>query len=204
MTLNSEHNSILILTALPFESRIILNHHNINIKPKKLTTYQLEESIYIIEVPIGFKFNPSILNRQIEKISPKLIINFGICGALESTIPIGSAFCIVRVYHFDKKLSEIKLSEIIKLFQPASLLTVDEAVLNAEQRDELYSETGCRLADMEAFHIALFCKVRRLPLLIVKIASDFADENSLTVIKSNRSVLKRSLTDTYENLMLAI
>ena len=142
MTLNNEHNSILILTALPFESRIILNHHNINIKPKKLTTYQLEESIYIIEVPIGFKFNPSILNRQIEKISPKLIINFGICGALESTIPIGSAFCIVRVYHFDKKLSEIKLSEIIKLFQPASLLTVDEAVLNAEQRDELYSETG--------------------------------------------------------------
>ena len=78
MKSNKKHKPILILTALLFESKIILNNHNINIRPQKLTTYQLAESIYLIEVPIGFKFDSSILNREIEKISPKLIINFAL------------------------------------------------------------------------------------------------------------------------------
>ena len=204
MRLSNEYNSLLIITALPFESRAILNHHKINIKPKKLTTYRLRESIYLIEVPIGFKFDPSILNRAVEKISPKLCINFGICGALDSSIPIGSPFHIQTVYHLNKEFSEIQLSKIEPAFQSASLLTVDEPMLNAKRRDELRSKTGCQLVDMEAFHIAQFCQARRLPLLIVKIASDFADEDSLNAIKTSRSQLKGFLTEAYERLLLTI
>jgi nucleoside phosphorylase len=58
--------------------------------------------------------------------------------------------------------------------------------------------------DMEAFHIARFCEARRLPLLIVKIASDFADEDSLNVIKTNKAKLKRSLRDAYEKLIATL
>jgi nucleoside phosphorylase len=201
MKSSKKYSPALIITALPFESRILLNHHNMNIKPKKLTTYQLRESIYLIEVPIGFKFDLTILKSEVEKISPKLIINFGICGALDSSIPMGSPFHIQTVYHLNKEFSEIQLPKIKPAFQSASLLTVDEAVLNAKRRDELRSKTGCRLVDMEAFHIARFCEVHRLPLLIVKIASDSADEDSINVIKTNRSELKQSLTEAYLKLI---
>ena len=199
--MNEKYNPILILTALPFESRTILNHHKINFKPKNLTTYQLRDSVYLIEVPIGFKFDLTILKSEVEKISAKLIINFGICGALDSSIPIGSPFHIQTVYHLNKEFSEIQLPKIEPTFQSASLLTVDEPVLDAKRRDELRSKTGCRLVDMEAFHIARFCEARQLPLLIVKIASDFADEDSLNVIKTNRAKLKQSLANAYEKLI---
>jgi nucleoside phosphorylase len=204
MTLDNQYNPILIITALPLESKIILNHHNINLKPKKLTICQPVDLVYLFEVPIGFKFDPSILNREIEDISPKLIINFGICGALDSTIPIGSPFQIQRVYHFNKELSEIQLPRIEPAFQSATLLTVDEAVLNAKRRDELRFKTGCRLVDMEAFHIARFFHKLNIPLLILKITSDFADENSLNVIKANRTKLKQSLANAYEKLITAL
>jgi nucleoside phosphorylase len=199
--MNQKYNPILILTALPFESRTILSHYNINIKPKKLTTYQLVKSIYLIEMPIGFHFNLSILSQEVEKISPKLIVNFGICGALDSSIPLGSAFQIENVCHVNKKLSEIRLPEIKLVFQPTSLFTVNEPVLEMKKRDELYSQTRCRLVDMEAFHIASYCKAHRLSLLIIKIASDLADEDSLNTIKANRSELKRALANAYKKLM---
>lgn len=201
MNLSKNYNPILILTALPFESRAILSHHNINIKPKKLTTYHLEDSIYLLEVPIGFKFDPSILNHEAEKSSPELLVNFGICGVVDGSIPIGSAFNIQAVYHLDREFSKIQLSMIETPFQSESLLTVDDPVLSTKRSHELYSQTGCKLVDMEAFHIARFCEARSLPLLIVKIASDFADENTLNVIKANRSVLEQSLADTYKRLM---
>ena len=195
--MNEKYNPTLIITALPFESRTILTHHKINIKLKKLTTYQLDKSIYLIEVPIGFKFDLSILTREVEKIAPKLIINFGICGALNSKIPIGSSFYIERVCHLDNELSEIQLPTVENTFHSASLLTVDEPVLTAKRRNELYSQIGCKLVDMEAFYVARFCEARQFPLLAIKIASDFADENTLNVIKANRSVLRQSLTNAY-------
>jgi nucleoside phosphorylase len=202
--MNKKYNPILIITALPFESRAILNYHKINIKPTKLTTCQLRESIYLIEVPIGFKLNHSILNHEVEKTSPELLVNFGICGALNSSIPIASPFHIERICHFNKELSEIQLPRIEPAFQSAKLLTVDEAVLDTKRRDELYSQTGCQLVDMEAFHIARFCEVHHLPLLIIKVASDFADEDSLNVIKANRLGLKHSLSEAYKRLLLNI
>ncbi len=208
MTIAEKYLPILFITALPFESKIILNHHNTNFKPKKLTTYQLEESIYLIEVPVGFKSDLSILNRHIlqirlgeEKLSPKLLINFGICGALDSTIPIGLPFHIKKVYHFNKKLLEVNLPEIVNLFQPASLLTVDEPVLEAKRRNDIYSRTGCQLVDMEAFNIARFCREQNLPLCIVKVSSDLADEDSLKVIKANRSKLKKALANAYKKML---
>ena len=103
--------------------------------------------------------------------------------------------------HFNKELSEIQLPGIEPAFQSASLLTVDEAVLDTKRRDKLYSQTGCRLVDMEAFHIAQFCEAHRIALLIIKIASDSADENTLNVIKTNRSQLKQSLTEAYLKLI---
>ena len=199
-----KYNPILILTALPFESRAILNHHKINIKPKKLAATQIQESIYLIEVPIGFKLEPAILNREVKKISPKLLINFGICGALDSSIPIGSAFDIRTVCHLNDKLAEIQLLKNSEAFQSASLLTVDEPVLSAKLRNELQSKTGCRLVDMEAFHIAQFCEARQLPLLIIKNASDFADEDSLNIIKANKTKLKQSMANAYEKLLTAL
>lgn len=202
--MNENYNSILILTALPFESRSILNCHKINIKPKKLTTYQIRESIYLIEVPIGFNLEPSILNREVGKISPKLLINFGICGALDGSIPIGSPFRIQKLYHLQGKLFEFRVPTINTVFQSSSLLTVNDPVLDAKRRDELRSKTNCRLVDMEAFHIARFFQKLNIPLLIVKIASDFADENALNVIKANRTELKRSLTNAYEELITAL
>jgi len=204
MKVNIRYNPILILTALPFESKTILNHHNINIKPKKLTTYQLEDSIHLIEAPIGFKFDPSFLNQEIEKISPKLIINFGICGALDSSILIGAPFHIQTVCHLNKEFFEIQLPMIKTAFYSASLLTVGEPVLKMKRRDELLSQTGCQLVDMEAFHIARFCKELNISLQIIKVASDLADEDSLDVIKANRPQLKRSLTSAYEKLLAGL
>lgn len=201
MNLQKLYNPILIITALLFESRAILNHHKINIKPKKLTTYQLSDSIYLIEVPIGFKFDPSILNHEVEKISPELLINFGICGSLKSSIPICSAFHIQTVCRLNEKFSEIRLPIIESVFQSASLLTVDEPVLEMKQRDKLYSKTGCQLVDMEAYHIARFCEEQNMPLLIVKVSSDFADEDSLNVIKVNRAKLKQSLAYAYNKTL---
>lgn len=201
MKLNNKYNPILFLTALPFESGTILNHHQINVKPKKLTPYPLEESIQLIEVPIGFKFDSSTPVQRIRKIAPALIVNLGICGALDSAIPIGSCFYIDKVCHFNKEFSEIRLPAISSAFHPASLLTVDQPVLEMNRRNEVYSRSGCRLVDMEAFYIARFCKEQNIALRIIKVSSDWADENSLDVIKANRTELKRSLAKAYVKIL---
>lgn len=152
----------------------------------------------------GFKADTSVLNRQIREIAPKLIVNFGICGALDSTLPIGAPRRIEQVCCLENEQLKIKPPKIIDAFEPAHLLTVDEPVLKASRRDELFASTGCQLVDMEAFHIAGLCQEQNLPLLIVKITSDLADENSLDAINANQANLRRALTMAYKELMLAI
>jgi nucleoside phosphorylase len=205
MPLKSLKKPFLIITAIPFETKAVLSHQTSVIiqKVKNLKLYELVDMGYLLEVGIGVKANNELVFSIINSVKPKLIINIGLCGALNSSIPIGRPFLINEIYQMEKgdAFRKIILPSLINLFPYKSILTSSEPILSDASRIEMYNQTLCDLVDMESFIIAQFCNHKNIPLIILKIVSDHANEKSVEQIKHNKSDLKLVLSDSIKQLL---
>ncbi len=207
------YSPILFVTALRQESQTLIQnlptetvfHEN------KSTIYKLDDKpAYLLELGIGIPRNFEILLQHVKKIQAKLMINFGICGALEQNIDLFQVFFIERVCQTEKP--EILLAEernsfnkITGRYPKSSLVTVEKPVVNPEQREKLLRISNSRLVDMEAYSLAEFAKKQQIPIIIIKVVSDYANEKSLEFTKQQKAIwqkkLRTALLDLLKNLI---
>jgi len=205
MLLKSQKKPFLIITAMPFETRAILSQQSSIIiqNDKNLKLYKLIDIGYLLEVGVGVKTtNESILS-IINSVEPKITINVGLCGALNSNIPIGSQFLINEIYQFEKGTVPRRTTRPSSLnsFPYKSILTSREPILNEISRTMMYNKSACDLVDMESFIIAQLCNHKNIPIIILKVVSDHANEKSAEQINKNKSKLKLVLSSSLKQIV---
>jgi nucleoside phosphorylase len=191
---------ILFFTALSFESKVILiNHKNKQIwQENNLRFYQLDRTGYLMEVGLGVKADPVTILNFLKDISPAVALNFGICGALNTSLAIGASFAISKVCTARLRAN---LKALVLGFSTNSLYTSAKPVLSAKERDGLFQKTSCDLVDMEAAILYRLCKKSNITFQCLKVVSDFSDENTTKRLKTNRATIKADLKNAYDRLL---
>lgn len=147
--------------------------------------------IYLIETGIGLQTSEIMIKQYIQEISPALIFNYGICGSLHSNIKQYESFLIKEVHTPDQK--PINLKEHLSMFTNTdkpemtqeTLLTVTKPILNQKQRRNVTTKYSFSLVDMEGYHLAKIATEMRIPILIIKVVSDYANQDTKRVIQKN-------------------
>ncbi len=171
--------NIFLFTAFEGEVKPILNLSTMisetifnNIK---IRTFDFDNrKINVLITGMGKKNTKKILSDVANFIESGIIINIGTAGALNNKFQIGDWFSINKVFS-DDKVIEI---ENCSAFHIASILTSDSEITNEEIKQKHHKKYYADLVDMEAVHIAEFAKGKKLPLRIIKMVSDYADEDS--------------------------
>jgi len=169
---------------------------------------QLEnKKVYLIISGVGFLIGTNIFAQYLNKIKPKLVINFGICGTLNSTTSLNQNLLIeVTAINPDKEIilkkNYMKYSPFqLKNLPKSTLLTVANPVLDSMTRDHLFQKTGYQLVDMEGYFIADECNKNNIPLWMLKHNTDFANKNTNNFVKDYQSLWQGLLAEGLSNLL---
>lgn len=196
---------LLLVTALPFESEVVLRntaYYQIFHRGKTRLLGLAGRKIYLLETGMGNRLENKEIIRQIIGVQPALLINYGICGSLDPGLKIKSVFRIERVCCESGQTVQLSFPRVFSApsdtayFPIASLLTVEEPVLHESRRSQLFRNSGYPLVDMEGYFIAKLAESYSLPLVMIKVISDFANEKTVETVRRNKSAYQKVLRET--------
>jgi nucleoside phosphorylase len=185
---------IVFVTALKKESDVLKRLITCKIVRNLSDLQNLSQeqgNIYLLETGIGAKNFGENLDPVIRAIQPDLIINYGICGILNTDKGILQNYLIDKICFTQGQLIKIPQHQLWKDLEKSqgffieSLLTSDQPVLSISKRTQLLETWGCVLVDMEAYHIAQTAISLNIPLIVTKCTTDFADENTSKTVTSS-------------------
>lgn len=218
-----------LVAAMAKELNVFLK--NVGVEKNKYTTgpftvYEFEKdgkSLFVTDSGVGEVSSSLATQILITVYGVEGVINFGVCGSLDSSLKIADIVFGKSVYHFDRDTSLLdncpvgyyteyqtdKLSSKDDLLVLASNLFPDiksvvvasseKFVANSQLKQELYNK-GARVCEMEALGVTLTCIKNDLPCLLVKAISDNADEKAqmsfnemLTIAMEKCSVLVQKI-----------
>lgn len=136
----------------------------------------------IIVTGMGMNSAKTAMEYIVEHYAANVIINCGVAGSLTDDFVVGDIVNITqaRIYHYgvvDEDVCHISMhSSTLKGYTDAVLLTTDQPVFDFYIKKKL--SDVAQLVDMEGAVIASFCKQNNLPLQLIKIISDVAEERS--------------------------
>ncbi|GAB4381544.1 MAG: hypothetical protein Kow0042_32060 [Calditrichia bacterium] len=201
---------LLFVTAMRKETRILVENPNSRLirSRGKISVFAIQApSVYLLETGMGVPDGRDVLQGLLEEIHPALLINYGVCAALNPQVNVGSSY-LIRTVHFlqeppipldnpylnrlQQNLPELKEAELISSPQP---------ILARRDREKLPQGTNCSLLDMEAFEIAHAARVLSIPLIVLKTVSDYADENARHMVNRHWDSLRRELQNRLDQLI---
>lgn len=160
------------------------------------------------------KTNSSIYTQVlIEKFAPELILNIGICGGISSSSSLSDIFLGKKYCHYDirKKQSQLKFphqlffeadNHVIRSFStydPTLKLgtfgTGEGFVTTSEQRNALINDFHIDCVDMESASIAQCCFLNRVRFLSIRVVSDKADSQAVTIGEMRQKELMTKIFD---------
>lgn len=160
------------------------------------------------------KTNSSIYTQVlIDKFAPELILNIGICGGISSSSSLSDIFLGMKYCHYDirKKQSQLKFpyqlffeadNHVIHSFSthdPTLKLgtfgTGEGFVTTSEQRNALINDFHIDCVDMESASIAQCCFLNRVRFLSIRVVSDKADSQAVTIGEMRQKELMTKIFD---------
>jgi adenosylhomocysteine nucleosidase len=118
------------------------------------------------------------------QVSPKLVVSFGLCGALDPLLRIGDICVGTEVICGDRTFpAGIPVSG--RPFHLVRVISVDRVVGTAEEKRQLRN-TGASAVEMEAAGVAASVREWELPFLCIRSVSDLATETFALDINSAR------------------
>ena len=121
--------------------------------------------------------------------SNSTVINIGIAGALSTKFEIGDWRGISKVNNLN--------CNIVEELKTATLISVNEPVLTEAEAKKLDAD----LVDMEGLNVLKFARENELKCYILKMVSDFANENSSTDYKKSMETYNKTC---FEKLQIFI
>lgn len=146
------------------------------------------------------KTNSSIYTQVLlEKFSPELVFNIGICGGISSKTSLGDIYLGKKYCHYDirKKQSQFKFpyhlffeadNHVLDTFlkrDPTLKIGVfgtgEGFVTTSEQRKALINDFHIDCVDMESASIAQCCFLNNIRFLSIRIVSDKANSQAVNI-----------------------
>lgn len=172
---------ILILTALTRELVPIQNH--------LLSVYNKCPAISLNfkKIPVGGSFDSRAIKAG---LSLDICINTGTAGAISKDLqPLEVFFPSLFFYDNRRAISFQNAKLLVRLmpeeWKTGTLFTSKEPVLSSKRKNEIANNYQAHAVDMEAYTIAEACAVESIPFLSLKVISDKADSNTVTIFKQN-------------------
>lgn len=143
----------------------------------------------------------------IEKFSPEIILNIGICGGISpSSLPadiyLGEKYC-----HYDIRRKQAQFKFPYQLYFEADQCLLESFsqheptlkigtfgsgegfVTSADQRESLIREFNIDCVDMESASLAQCCYLNKVGFLAIRIVSDKADSLATTIGETKQAAL---------------
>lgn len=174
-----------------------------------------DEQLLLLRSGVG-KVNAAMATQfLIDHFQPRLVVNLGAAGALNSDLKTGSVIVTASTQEWDVDLSALYLRQLSTLLPEDTLnlsailsvltsrastgkiLTGDVFVADKKHRERLARKFSAIAVDMEAAAIAKVCAQNQTPFLIIKGISDQADNNAPVDLNRN---LKLATTNSFKIL----
>ena len=154
------------------------------------------KEIYLIKSGIGEIYASGATQVLISVFKVDVILNFGVCGSLDSSVEVEDTVFVTGVVHYDFDLSPIDPvvvgqypgydSPIIKIenelttfaknafsnIGTAICASADKFVADENIKERLNATFGATVCDMECAGVTLTCLNAGVPVLIIKAVSD--------------------------------
>lgn len=177
-------------------------------------------NVVLIQSGVGKVNAAAAAQRGIITYSPRYVLNLGISGGLNPSLGVGSTVVCRSTSYHDFKPADILLSvppftaEFIcdpALVEKAQQVCKKQAstryyflgkatsgdmlVEDESYAKELYLKRGADCVDMESGAIAHTCLLNETPFLVVRIISDFADENARKQMETQEASASTLISD---------
>jgi len=203
-------STIVFVTALKRESEVLqrlITCKTIRSLSDLQNLSQTRGDIYLIEVGIGLKNFGENLDPVFRVIQPDFIINYGICGILNTENKILQNYLIDKICFMNGQSIKTLQNHLWQNLERSagfftdSLLTSDQPVMTISKRTQLLKTWGCGLVDMEASHIAQSAISLNIPLIVIKCATDFADENTSKTVSTSVDRWQKILSEGLKEIL---
>ncbi|OTO15138.1 5'-methylthioadenosine/S-adenosylhomocysteine nucleosidase [Enterococcus sp. 3H8_DIV0648] len=160
------------------------------------------------------KTNSSIFTQVLlEKFSPELVLNIGICGGISSNSSLSDIYLGKKYCHYDIRKKQSQLKFPYKLFYEAdkdaihsfskhdpslkigTFGTGEGFVTTSEQRTSLINDFHVDCVDMESASIAQCCFLNKISFLSIRIVSDKANSQAANIGEMEQKKLMSKIFD---------
>ena len=176
-----DNNVKLIVTALHLEARPFLDHFKLkrDTASSRIPVFRNADACLVISGPskVRSAVATTWLLSQFADLEGAAVLNFGLCGCRDPTIPVGELFVINKIIDAGTDRSFFPDILFRHALPESSLTTYDRPVVENQ-----LSETNTRLVDMEAsgFYQAAASFLPPERILCAKLASDHLEESRLS------------------------
>ena len=200
----------LFTTAFHSEADVVFQIHPFQLI-KRLEEFRLfqwkPKPVFLLITGTGQHLKISSLERMLKDIAPALLINFGICGGLDTTLPLFQNYLVKRVYHLAEPEIPLELlhpefyKRLLDHFPAYCLLTSEQPVMQATLRQQFHKQTSCHLLDMEGYKLAKTAINYSIPIILLKQLSDYCDSETVRNFQKNRFVWQNNLRKGLSRLL---
>lgn len=160
------------------------------------------------------KTNSSIFTQVLlEKFSPELVLNIGICGGISSNSSLSDIYLGKKYCHYDIRKKQSQLKFPYKLFYEAdkdaihsfskhdpslkigTFGTGEGFVTTSERRTSLINDFHVDCVDMESASIAQCCFLNKISFLSIRIVSDKANSQAANIGEMEQKKLMSKIID---------
>jgi nucleoside phosphorylase len=178
----------LLIAALKPEWSFLKQDFTIKRDDKYHNLYKITDfsNAYLLQTGAGMTKALSTLQEVLATSLPASVLHFGSSGSLKQEIQAEDLFLAQDISHNDQTLT-IDSNFLTQLpsffeqqpitFHQGTLLTVEKALINFEQKEKASLEYKAQCVDMESFVIAKFCQERNIPYTSVRAIFDGFEDN---------------------------
>ncbi len=185
------------------------------------------KELYVTDSGVGEVSSAIATQRLVDCFNIEGVINFGVCGSLDSELDVSEIVLGEAVYHFDRDTSRLdgcevgyyteyeskylkadeKLLSLAKTalggIRSVVIASSEKFVADSALKSALQKE-GAKVCEMEALGVLLASYKNDIPCLLVKAVSDKADEEAKMSFSEMLTVAMQRLSDLLIELIQKI
>lgn len=182
------------------------------------------KELYVTDSGVGEVSSAIATQMLIDRYGVDGVINFGVCGSLDSSLDVAEIVFGESVYHFDRDTSKLDdcevgfyteygtkflsaQNEMLKMAQDIAphiesvrIASSEKFVADSVLKRELRAN-GAKVCEMEALGVLLAAKRNGVPFLLIKAVSDKADEEACMSFNEMLDTAMKKCSDFISDLL---
>jgi nucleoside phosphorylase len=135
----------------------------------------------VLRTGVGLRVAARSMARALGALSPAVVVHFGLAGAVDGRLRLGSIVSPEEVAAFDRPGRAVPVAPAESLSRGATwcrpvvrILSVNRLMRRPDKRRLRLLDPRCAAVDMESYAVARACRMRGIPCTILRAISDSA------------------------------